>query len=669
MEDRFEVAPHQIETLKHENSGLQKKLKETYAALRDRDRKLRSLGESLEICKSELNQLHDLIENKDLRSRHDLQHDLDKVNGKLAERDVELMEWNRKCDLLQKNLSSESKNLRFKIMVLDNEKFELQQKNEQLQISHQDKDREIASLFVYKYNSLHKKPVPCPECQKRKQQEAKQRKIQKILQLLPKLMKPKVTILENKIEVFVDRPEQSETCNYDKIEVHCLQKDVIQKKLYLEKTMFENLIVGEFCHVTIIAFKDDIQGEPSPPETVMLDVIPQAPSLNVSVQANSRNPLITLQLKESQSFGTKTTAFKLYHQIDNEYLLCEISTDVYSFKPQIAVAHYFRATAVNRCGESQKCNFIGPIELDFVPEKPPSPLINRHGARSVRVCIVPPKSLGESAIHHFKVVCCNLGNPNPVCSNVVASVINHVLIENLEYGIDYVFAVSAENKMGWSHQSKFSEPLCLENMLPTPPPPQCIISSPQTIKVVLHSAVEQSKCPTHTGFKLWVGRSELSVLNPFIPANDKIPPEYIMENLDYGGSYYIAVSLVGVSQESNRSSAVWVCLAAAIPLPRSPVQEPRAISDNMGSLSGSLNSIRSQSVDLSINQKVNNMYKGNPAFALPEELRSQGELEGIQFIVNKEEKRSSSTLRRDPSTTATVVEKKKKKKIVDRNKN
>ncbi|KAJ1501494.1 hypothetical protein HMI55_002231 [Coelomomyces lativittatus] len=399
--------------------------------------------------------------------------------------------------------------------------------------------------------------------------------------------------------------------------------------------------------VKVAPFIEDMKGEDSEIEAFVVDILPSTPPPPVvTYQVNGQNSKIILKLFENMtaSGGTPTYVHRLYHAANNRsefHLLTELEPENMEYvmhHPELAVLHYFRVTSVNQLGESDPSEIAGPCIIDFPPSRPSPPIVKRDSIQSVLLKINPPASIGESPVTKYLIVGHLNNSPDPLFSLEVSKL--SIILEDLSLGTEYVFAVSAMNSAGWSPQSRFSEVICLEKLLPIPPSPQCIILSPTTVRCLLYTSMENEVCPPCTGYKLWLSRtSDLSdneTVCPFLPTQKDMPSVYLLENLEIGGNYWVSVSLIGVSQESALSPPVYLCLAAAIPLPSTPSSPPSSAVTTPKPTN--LLRATSRSIELTVSQRIQNMFKGNPAFAIPDDVKAQADADGVKLLVKTSSK-------------------------------
>ncbi|KAI9218114.1 ciliary protein causing Leber congenital amaurosis disease-domain-containing protein [Blastocladiella britannica] len=690
MESKNDDAPRIIRGLREEVSGLKLKLKDSYSFQGTQDRRIRGMADQLESARQQNAKLRELVDEHDLRVRHELQHEIESSQRETVEHQRTCAEMQHKCALLEKNLAAESLNLRMKIRTLDDENKLFKDRIQDHENTIRDRDREIASLSIYKYNALHRKPEPCTVCAKRDIAERESRRRKEILAALPHMPKPVAKIISaTSILVKIKLPGLAPPgVNYDRVVVHCsIHEDFSQvRSIKLDPIAcvgtkqvdvpFTDLPTGKFAYMRACAMIGDVSGEMSDHETIWVDVVPPAPPApTVATQCSPGNAALTLGITlPSAAAGTLPKFLRVYRAIgptDQKQSTCPPSSEFhlasqlslmtpaprqlsYSLpSPTVAVPYFFCLSLVNECGESQRSAIVGPFVLDFAPMRPLPPQVQRHGLNSVQVAVTLPVARGESVVARLKVVVrpATGGDERTIEVSRATFDVNGgvVIVEGLENGLEYVFAVSVANGKGFSEASGWSIPVCLDALLPVPPSPQCIILSPTTVRLLLYSAHDGAPCPPHVGYKLWVSRqhdfSDAAVLCPFIPVEVNMTSEYMAEHLDPGSNYWFAVTLLGKDQESGKSPFVWVCLAAAIPLPSTPrATTPRhsASASGVHSVVGAvtqpppptnLNRATSRSIGLSVSQRVHNLFRGNPAFAIPDDVRLAAERDGVTVVV------------------------------------
>ncbi|KAL7747266.1 hypothetical protein RI367_007319 [Sorochytrium milnesiophthora] len=684
-------APRMIKALREELAGLKNKMKEIQHHRYNDERRLRVQGEEIVHLQQVNAHLEAMAEAKDLKERSELADQLAYEQHKVMEKEHMLSESQRRQELVEKNLNLENRNLRSKLLSVEHENRFLKDRLEQLEETIREKGREIASLAIYRYSAMHRKPEPCKACLQRQYEEKELERQRLVIERLPRLTKPEAVVLSAKsVRLTISLPVLSDQVQYDCIQLlygEDLNSTDSCTSLVLEPPRegdgrvfmdLDGFTTGKYYHFRLVAYSEEFESAPSDAETVLVDLPPMPPTTpTVGIRTNPLEMNITV-LPPSDNGGSSVSAYRLYHATlpahqkpaspeqtpapREFFLLAELKIPVSSpdaplpkmmhrFKnPQVGVLHIFRASAVNSMGESSPSEECRPCLLDLPPEQPKPPVVKKFGTDSVQVTIVPPKPNGGSELSGYEIHYAEVIEGNPNLHPQVLEVANpRLLVQNidgLEPGAKYVFAALAKNAAGVSELSRYGEQVCLDLMLPAPVPPQCLILSPSTVKFLLCFDTRQVKCPPLTGYRLYMSTSHNvtaeDVVCPFIPFREAAVSEHTISTLDYGGSYYCAVSLLSAQSESAISPAVWVSLAAAIPLPQTPSRpstpvpaySPPAVASPPPLPPASLNRATSRSIDLTLSQRIQNMYRGNPAFALPDDIKRQAEVEGVAVNVN-----------------------------------
>lgn len=110
----------------------------------------------------------------------------------------------RKTELMQKNFNNEAKHLRGKIHSLEQERGVLKERAEKLVRDVKEKDKEVASLSIYRYNAIHRRGgfyeqqdgSSCKVCAKRERNEEERRRREAIMARLPLLEMKELQVLD-----------------------------------------------------------------------------------------------------------------------------------------------------------------------------------------------------------------------------------------------------------------------------------------------------------------------------------------------------------------------------------------------------------------------------------------------------------------------------------------
>jgi hypothetical protein len=104
----------------------------------------------------------------------------------------------RKNELMEKNFNSENKQLRGKIHSLEQEAILYKERALKLARDVKEKDKEVASLSIYRYNAIHRKGelANCKICTKRDKDEEEKKRREAITARLPVIQMPNVEIVE-----------------------------------------------------------------------------------------------------------------------------------------------------------------------------------------------------------------------------------------------------------------------------------------------------------------------------------------------------------------------------------------------------------------------------------------------------------------------------------------
>ncbi|KAJ3126970.1 Lebercilin [Nowakowskiella sp. JEL0407] len=192
-----EDAPRIIRGLREEIIGLKSKLREYFNTTTNDSRHIRHLNDEIQKLKDHNKKLDALVQEQDLSTRDILAKEIVFVREQLVAKEKYANEISKHAELLEKNLTLENRQLRLKLHALENENCEFKEKIDHLDDTIHDKDKEIASLSIYRYNAVHRKSEnSCKLCQKREKDEQELIFRNNIIENFPKLRPPQCTVIK-----------------------------------------------------------------------------------------------------------------------------------------------------------------------------------------------------------------------------------------------------------------------------------------------------------------------------------------------------------------------------------------------------------------------------------------------------------------------------------------
>ncbi|KAJ3081054.1 Lebercilin [Quaeritorhiza haematococci] len=196
FEAQHEDAPRIIRGLREEISSLKAKNKEYFSHIATNTRQLRNLNNRIEHLREQTSKYEKLVKSMELTDKESLKSDLEKAQQRAEEQTQLANEVAKKLELIQKNGSNENRQLRLRIHNLQCENRCLKDKTDEQEATIREKEKEIASLSIYRFNAVHRKTEAlCKQCQKREKKENAMKRKQATLEKLPVLNAPLVEIL------------------------------------------------------------------------------------------------------------------------------------------------------------------------------------------------------------------------------------------------------------------------------------------------------------------------------------------------------------------------------------------------------------------------------------------------------------------------------------------
>ncbi|KAJ3325846.1 hypothetical protein HDV06_002231 [Boothiomyces sp. JEL0866] len=544
-------------------------------------------------------------------------------------------------------------------LALEYEK--ITKKHNALELTHKEKDKDIASLSIYRYNAIHRKNEICKACAKRQKDEAETKRKNEIratsaevfFQPAQDVGADASYVYSSVILKYTDDPAMVEGITKRKLDVASFQKSL--KKPYL----VEELAPGKVYYFNITAGHDGVFGPPSKPFSILVDALPNCPTA-VSAEIMENPVAFKISFEEpALNKGSEILRYKVYHSstpdFRERFLALDVAKDqvdqekdhrssVILQDPHYTVPYYFKVSSVNTMGESPLSEASSKLIIDFPPNQPLKPKVKRASSSTIQIatsCGIgqysPPTCFKVSMYKVNKDVEPNeLFDVQEFTVSAVTSFADHkemhLTIDMLSPGTTYKFQVVAINAVGSSTPSEWSDEVdigkqlfILEHLVPALTNLSVEISSLESILVKLPSVADISK-PTIIGYKVrWYFSPDMVHL---IGQSDLIPVDqstYTISHLIQGETYYIIGCFVGENEEGMSCFPIYTPLAASIELPPSPIPETgsEAESQQLPEIDDSNSSIpvlrknSQNNSNLSINQRVANMHHGMPAYHEP----------------------------------------------------
>ncbi|KAJ3103421.1 hypothetical protein HDU97_010167 [Phlyctochytrium planicorne] len=739
LDNQNHDAPKVIKGLREEVAGLKQKIKGYFAQLNSDARQIRSLNDECRKLREHSQKLEALATSKELLEREELSKQIQELSKKLTEQEKVASEAIRRGEMVERNITTENRQLRGKIHNFEKENTFLKEKTSKLEEVIKERDKEIASLSIYRYNAIHRKlETSCKKCEQRNREEVELKRRQALLDKLPSLQKVELDLqTATSVNVTVPLPAPGEveeairyTIKYStnpsfvgettktilvdtsaadpkarsraasivrqessrsrSASATKVEDSVSKSTLRNRVVTVKGLTSGNIYYFHVYPSLEDVDGSPSESNSILVDEIPPAPP-KPTVAAAANPPLITLTIRASkETDGSDPIRFIVYHGNDPEmkesFLVGEVDATIppqpapvevepteetdenadeekegnvevehepgtffFHYKnPQTAIPHYFKVAAINAMGQGKFSEISSVAVIDVPPPRPSPPQLKKISSSSVMIVSTCVGNQG-SDIECWRILYSKEEKKvdpehKPTATTTIFTAPPALdkgslefLIENLEPGTAYTFAVAAINGIGESEHSEFSEEIVLDEMIPIAEPPQVQVLSPTSLKVTPRKQNAGYTGPKIIAYKIHATTNDTADGKPHTVTVRKgiDEPFAVVDRLDTGSSYFVSLCFIGEeSCEGAFSKGVFVPLAAAIPLPNSPLPTPptrlsdiegtqdptdpaTSNSNNPTSISNSsslsLNKLGSKSSLLTLAQKVQNMHEGNPA--------------------------------------------------------
>jgi hypothetical protein len=441
--------------------------------------------------------LQQLVDAKNLDERDELAKQIEIQNKKITDLQKLYQESEKNLEMVERNLSSDNRQLRGKMHALEQEKVLIKEQISKLQDTVREKDKVIASLSIYRYNAIHRKQEQqCKVCAKREKDELEQRRKSEIFAKLPPLEIRRLELLASDTVIAFVGCEENGPYEYSTVTISysddATMNERVQSHTYgkgdvADGIKIEGLQSGLIYYFHVIPGHEKVTGSPSKLVSTLVDGLPDAPKIS-SARAKLSPPAIQILFSPSTNSGSPVTSYRLYHSqtmdfkesfltIDEKVENIPQRGDFLVFiinEPQLAVPYYFKVSAVNLMGESVLSDISSETIVDMVPPRPEKPVVKKISSSSLKISCNNPVPLGSSPTK-FKIKMCKIidedGQNEELLQEIVVeqiiSVRNHEFqhtIDAVERGTTYKFAVRACNSQGDSEQSEWSDEVDIGNL-------------------------------------------------------------------------------------------------------------------------------------------------------------------------------------------------------------
>ncbi|KND02686.1 uncharacterized protein SPPG_01772, partial [Spizellomyces punctatus DAOM BR117] len=201
-----------IRALREELAGLRHKLKIYFTQLSANAREIRHISEDRRRLRDQNIRLEALIADRNLGEREKLSREVDSLNRRLVEQERIAADAVKRAELIEKNLTIDNRHLRSRVYSLEKDNSEYGERNHHLEEAVKDKEKEISSLYIYRYNAVHRKPESnvCKACQHREKEVQDSQRKALIATKLPKLQPPKVVpVSATSVDISYSIPEEA----------------------------------------------------------------------------------------------------------------------------------------------------------------------------------------------------------------------------------------------------------------------------------------------------------------------------------------------------------------------------------------------------------------------------------------------------------------------------
>ncbi|KAI8922194.1 hypothetical protein DFJ77DRAFT_445682 [Powellomyces hirtus] len=197
-----------IHALRDEVTGLKHKLKLYFTQLSSNARELRRVSEDRQRLKEQNDRLEKLATDRHLAEREQLNDEVEALTKRVAQLDRIAGDAVRRAELTEKNMLIDNRHLRARVHGLEKDITDSKEKSHKLEDVIKDREKEICSLEIYRYNAVHRKnDTVCKNCQHQDVDANERKRKADISGKLPTLQVPEIgNITATTVEVTYHQP-------------------------------------------------------------------------------------------------------------------------------------------------------------------------------------------------------------------------------------------------------------------------------------------------------------------------------------------------------------------------------------------------------------------------------------------------------------------------------
>ncbi|KAJ3169498.1 Lebercilin [Geranomyces variabilis] len=435
-----------IHALREEVTGLKQKLKLYFTQLSANTRELRHVSDDRHRLKEQNARLEKLASDRHLAERDQLNGELERALGRIAVLERTAADAVKRAELTEKNMTVDNLHLRSRIHTLENEVTKAREKAQKLEEHIRDREKEICSLEIYRYNAVHRKnEAVCKNCLNRDVDFSERKRKNDTLAKLPALSPPQVgAVTASTLEIKYQQPHNTIVSTGDRA---------------VEYSSLALLYSTDPTMQTAVERMELPIGDARPEEKI-------AGGAKADQKARKKAGA-GIAGKES---GATVTLEQL--QSGTEYHLQLVSGHLGVEGPPTAAVKAKTADAEPAAAHAVPAN--EPSDATVPPQQ--SKLsVERLAEATVRVFAAT--ALGEQRIQTYRVTTISTATAEDSADPSVTEIeipcandsdddeFSHVF-EELEVGRSFTFTLQAANKNGWSKPSEKSDPITLSPVVP-----------------------------------------------------------------------------------------------------------------------------------------------------------------------------------------------------------
>ncbi|RKO96731.1 hypothetical protein CAUPRSCDRAFT_11577 [Caulochytrium protostelioides] len=565
---------------------------------------------------AEVARMQALIDASDLGTRESLQRQADAAGIRIMALEAQISDTAANHAVIQKTLTYDNTHLRARVLQLRRQNEDYKLLLESLDQGIRDRDRQIASLAIYRHGAMHRKVI-CKKCQQDQEEQVKLKQQQDAVEALPVPDMPVVTLATSTtVKLTCMAPAFSPAWHQLVVQYRVVGSE----KEFSERVLMENpmgtptpspyhvrgpranttnpdpavevelsdLRPGASYQFQLLTRNNKTIGHLSAAANLLVDELPAGTSQVFPSQASRSDTVDLLFYAPLTLRASPVHAFHIYGSNEPDMKdatrLDTVAADVltpnadgmlrYEFtQGRPNTDYYFQVSAVNRMGEGPRSDPSDRVRIDTAPPPPRHILVHRAGPRAAMIRVTSTPFPG-SAITHYVIALQAESGTTESRSAVAKPDGSASLLWTEVPAASLTVHARAQNACGTGPETTWTV-ADLEQLLPIPVIRLDPCGPTKALLQLIAAPEHGSTVDTLVRYDVRLStRPDMARATHVVTSRDVQEPTYTIMDLDPTQSYFVDVIYRRADEESLPCPPHQVLTSAAVVLP--PSRPPNA---------------------------------------------------------------------------------------------